>query len=309
MPKNRPFYVPPYTGWYYDALGVAHNLYSGVPSLLFDALGNPISSAGGALKVALYDAVGNPITSLRGGIDIHDADVHQEVITHYMYRVLGTHTLSSLIDAGDYQFTVSDATGIVQESYLHITDVNTGAHDHELLLVNDVTGSVVTVNRQIDWDYTIAGTTIQRVSKSANVVGSIASPVIYYIQPPASEVWHITGLGVFISDDAAMDDSDFGGLDALSNGIVLRRNSATTGYDTILHARYNSAFALKGFNIEYPAKAPAGTYSMRGRMDVKGLMDSVFRITSADRLEWVIQDDLSALLDLSFVVFAHIEGV
>lgn len=308
MPKNRPFYVAPFTGWYYDPAGVARNIYSGVPTLLYDSLGNPISSAGGAIKVALHDGLGGPITSLRGGLDIHDSDVHREYITHYLYQHLATYTLSAPITKEAYQFTVTNATGIIVGSYFHIIDNNTGAHDHELLIVTAVNTNTITVNRPLDYSYTVAGTAVNRVNREANVNGSIASPIKFILTPPPGEVWHLGTLNITMRDDSEMDDAKFGGVAALTNGVLLRVKDVNDNYDTIFHARSNSALFRKGCDLEYSTKAPAGTYGLRAKLSIKDEVDAVIRLTSTDTLELVIQDDLTGLLGFSVVALGHIEG-
>lgn len=309
MPKNRPFYVHPYTGWYHDQNGVARNIYSGVPTLLYDSLGNPISSASGAVKVALHDGSGAPIGSLSGGLDIHDADVHREYITHYLYQHLASYTLAAPIAAGEYQFTVTNGTGIVVGSYIHPVDNIAEAHDPELLVVTAVDTNTVTINRPLDNSYTVAGTVINRVNREANVNGSIASPIVFVLTPFFNEAWHIACLNITIRDDAEMDDSKFGGIAALTNGILLRTKDVNNTYNTIFHARSNSALFRKGCELEYSSKAPAGTYGLRAKLRVKDEVDAVVRLTSTDTLELVIQDNLTGLLGFSVVARGHIEGV
>lgn len=260
----------------------------------------------------LRDGYGNPIGSLRNAINTHNADVHQNPINHYFYQSLATYTLSVPIAAQDISMTLTSVTGIVAGSRLHLTDSSTQNHDHDLLLVISVVGNVVTVNRPIDKAYAIATTSITRVNIDINTSGTVASPQIYILYPSPGEVWHLTSIDFSMTDATAMDDSTFGGLPQLANGVVIRAHDLVTGnYETFSHWRYNSAFNVDGFQTTYASKAPSGSFGYSGSLDFNQRYEAIVRLantaTESIQMELLVQDNLTGLSTFRIKAHGHIE--
>lgn len=260
-----------------------------------------------------FDGYGRPVNSLNGAINIHDADVHRQPVNHFLYVEDGSYTLASAITSQDTSFTVTSAVGLVVGNRIHITDSATGAHDHDLAIITNIAGNVVTINRPFDKSYAVATTTIIQLTVEMNVVGSLASPVHYKVLPSPNEVWHINSIDFTITDNAAMDDALFGGIPALANGVVIRLVDAVNGiYETFSSWRTNASFSKDGFLTAYATKAPSGFYGYSGSMDIHARYGSVVRManTSTENIymEVLVQDDLSALASFEIKVHGHIEN-
>ena len=258
------------------------------------------------------DGTGRPVNSLSGALNVHDADVHIHPVNHYFYQELATYALASPITSQNTSLTVTNATGIVAGSRLHITDTANSNHDHDILLVVTVVGNVVTVNRPIDKAYAIATTVIKRVTIEMTVVGSLASPQSFKLLPSPGEVWHLTSLDFSITDNAAMDDATFGGVPQLTNGVIIRGIDSTLNeYETFSHWRTNASFGKDGFSTSYSSKAPAGVYGFSGSLDFHTRYGAIVRLsnttTEVSYMEILIQDDLSSLSTFEIKVHGHIE--
>lgn len=258
------------------------------------------------------DGYGSPIGSLRGALNIHNADVHQTPINHYFYQNLGAYTLSLPINAQDSSMTLTSVTGIVAGSRLHLTDSSNLNHDHDLLLVISVVGNVVSVNRPIDKAYAVATTSVTRVNIDINTSGTVAAPQVYTLLPSPGEVWHLTSMDFSMTDATAMDDSTFGGLVQLTNGVVVRQHDVmNNSYETFSHWRYNSAFNVDGFITNYASKAPSGVYGYSGSLDFNQRYESIVRLantaTEVVQMEVLVQDNLTGLSTFRMKVHGHIE--
>lgn len=258
------------------------------------------------------DGYGNPIGSLKGALNTHDADVHTNPVNHFVYQELATYTLSLPITSQNISLTVTNATGIIIGSRLHITDNANTNHDHDILLVTNVVGNVVTVNRPIDKSYAVATTVVKRVSIELNILGSLASPQSFRLFPSPNEVWHLTSLDFTMTDNVAMDDSTFGGLTQLTNGVVIRAVDVVNGgYETFSVWRTNASFVRDGFLTAYSSKAPAGVYGYNGSLDFHQKYGSIVRLantaTETSYVEVLIQDDLSGLSTFEIKFHGHIE--
>lgn len=258
------------------------------------------------------DGYGNPIGSLKGALNTHDADVHTSPTNHYFFQDLANYTLALPIASQNTSLTVTNATGVVVGSRLHLTDTSNNNHDHDILLVTVVVGNVITVNRPIDKAYAVATTIVTRVTVEMTVLGSLASPQSFKLLPSPGEVWHLTSLDFSITDNVAMDDATFGGVPQLTNGTVIRLvDSVNSIYETFSHWRSNSSFNKDGFLTVYSSKAPSGVYGFSGSLDFHTRYGAIVRLanttTETIYMEVLIQDDLSSLSTFEIKVHGHIE--
>lgn len=148
---------------------------------------------------------------------------------------------------------------------------------------------------------------MEKVVVNMNVNGSLSSPIIYEIKPPDDEIWHITRTLISITDQTVMDDSKFGGIAALANGVVLRENKTIN--DTITIWKSNQTMIEDMFNVVYSDKAPAGYYGLRGEYYFGDIAVALKLDGSiGDKLEILIQDDLRNLDTFKIKAQAHKEG-
>jgi len=254
---------------------------------------------------------GETIGSLSNAVNIHDADVHIAPVNHTLYAQGASYTLASDVTKQDKSIIVTDATGLVIGDLLHITDTSNNSHDHDLLRITSISTNTLTLNRPIDKAYLAASTTINLVVVNMSVVGTLASPISYKVFPSPGEVWHIVSLDFSMEDQTAMDDATFGGLPALTNGVVIRAVDSVNGtYETFSNWEHNGDFKEDGFYVEYSAKAPAGFYGFSGNMNVKERYGAVVRLANTSTetiyLEILIQDNLSGLDSFEVKVHGHI---
>lgn len=259
-----------------------------------------------------HDGDGNPIGShisadgVHYALDIHTAHIHNELVNrHFLDFDTATESPSVAIVAEDTVILVADTTGFVVGGHIVIRDASSNIHEHHFNIVAVVLNTSITVNRPIDIAYTTSAT-LEVVLMNMNVTGSLAVPLLYEIKAPSTEVWHINRVLISITDDVVMDDAKFGGIAALTNGVVLRYNGSTI--HTMSHWLANQHMIEDMYDITYSSKAPAGSYGLRGRFSFDK-SDVVIRIdgSAGDTLEILIQDDLTALTTFTVKAQGHIE--
>jgi len=260
------------------------------------------------------DGSGNPLGSLKGALNTHDADVHWFPTNHYFYQNVANYALSTPVTSQATSMTLTSVVGLAIGNRLHVTDTANNNHDHDILLITNIVGNVVTINRPIDKDYAVATTVVTKVNIEINGVGSLASPQIYTVLPSPGEVWHLTSMDFTMTDNVAMDDATFGGLPQLANGVVIRAKDTINGaYETFSHWRSNSSFSLDGFLTSYSSKAPSGVYGYIGSLDFHQRYGAIVRLantaTETTFMEVLVQDDLSGLSSFRIKVHGHIETV
>jgi hypothetical protein len=254
-----------------------------------------------------HDGLGNPIGSLDGALDIHDADVHIVLINrHFIDFDSATENPSVAIVAGDTVILVADTTGFAVGNHIVIKDTGGDVREHHFDITAVVVNTSITVDRPIDIAYTTSAT-LEVVTLNMNVVGSLAAPLIYEVTPPSDEVWHIERVLLSITDQTAMDDALFGGITALTNGVVLIEDKTIN--QTITNWKTNAHMKEDMYDVNYSLKAPAGFYGLNGRFTFER-MGAIIKLDGSvgDSLKIYIQDDLSGLDTFRMKAQGHTEG-
>lgn len=273
-----------------------------------DATGNAIGSAGGALNVALYDGLGNPIESYRGAINTHDADVHREIVDRYFHQhTTPATTLSVASLAGATSITVTSSVGFVVGDFLHI---NTTAEELVHPRITAIVGNVLTLNKPLDYAHAI-GSTVEKAILNMNAVGSLASPVSFKVFPEVGKVWHLLRITMSLAHGTAGDFGLFGGITALTNGVVFRKYDGATGqFVTFTVWRDNDDINADMGDLHFVTRSGGGgTYGTAATGNFKDLGAIAYlNGTAGDYLELLIQDDLSTLNSFRVKAQGHFEG-
>ena len=259
------------------------------------------------LKTTIFDTSGNAVGVTGNALDIHDADIHTKVINrHFIDFDTATENPSVAIDINDTVILVASTTGFIVGDSIVIKDAGGDVREHLFDIVALVVDTSITLNRKIDIAYTTSAT-IEKVLINMAVAGSLATPKTYVIAPPSDEVWHITRVLISITDQTAMDDSLFGGIGALTNGVILEEEK-TPNY-TITGWKTNADMKSDMYDVNYSTKAPAGFFGLTGRFTFEKA-GAIVRLDGAlgDKLEVYIQDDLTNLDTFEMKAQGHLEA-
>jgi hypothetical protein len=222
-------------------------------------------------------------------------------------RSLSTFTITSATGESGilpatlvYSFTASAGHGISPGDEILLLD-EIGDRSFYAEVINTV-ANIITVDRPIDWNFPT--TTLGRiVSTNMNVNGSI-TPVVFSLRAGTIPVDSVRFIKT-MTDDSSMDDGKFGGLPALTRGLVFR--IVNTFQKTIFCFKTNGEIAQFCYDTKYPDKAPAGVFGFNSRTTFGGQDKHgvVLRIQNNDVLQWVVQDNLTSLLSLRISVQGH----
>jgi hypothetical protein len=152
---------------------------------------------------------------------------------------------------------------------------------------------------------------LKEVTNHIQVDGSV-TPVVFSIDMADIETsiaYDLTLIKLHILDNAEMDDSKFGGINSLTNGIVLRVVNNNV-INNICNIKNNTDLANIFGQVEYKTKAPSGYYGITATMIMQSLfgVGVVTRLTSEtnDRIELVVQDNLTGLTHLHAIGAGHV---
>jgi hypothetical protein len=141
----------------------------------------------------------------------------------------------------------------------------------------------------------------------ASQAGTLAAPILYSYQPRQGNVEHIKRIIIGMVHGAAADDSKFGSLTALTNGVIFRAYISGVYYN-FTYWRSNYDIILDMYNVIYTDKAGPGVYGTKALGSFSDI-DVAIRLDSAagDKLEILVQDDLTGLDSFSIKVQGHVE--
>lgn len=240
------------------------------------------------------------ITSRDGAINVSPEYKNDVDANYYLYRLDAEPTLTSDTLLDDTVLNVDSTTNVsIGDAITLYEDINMFQS-----LVVATTANTITLASPIDGVYTTSAE-VEVGPWNMAVDGSI-TPQTFYIKSPPNARFHIHTVDGTILDQSAMDDALFGGIPALTNGILFRQVNGTTKQLALIVN--NVGFFEFGFENEYADKAPSGYYGFRFRKKVPEINGIIIDITYTDRAQkqLIIRDNLTDLDQFTNIVHGHI---
>ena len=243
----------------------------------------------------------NICTANGASVDVVQQDSSSKVIDFYFKRLLSTVTLSENAVEDAYSVTLTAGHGVQAGEYLSFLEDGFATQ----VKVLNVNTNIITIDSPMDYEYS-TNSLVRRTSINMAVDGS-STPVVFNIVPYEANKWHINTINLCIQDNVEMDTAKFGGMTALSKGIVIRRKDGIS--HNICNVKTNGEFQVRGFETQYQTKAPSGTYGLHltKRFNGQSGNGSVILLDGEtnDELQIIIQDDLTALSMFVATVQGH----
>lgn len=224
------------------------------------------------------------------------------IIDTYIIKSTGTFTVTASV-TNTSVFTVQAGHTLTTAESIFFRDPTIPTYQQVKVLV--AAGNVITVDTPLDraWLGTFAEGDLDMT------VDGSSTAAVYALGPSSPTIVDITRIIVHIEDDSAMDTAKFGGLLALTNGVVVRVNR-NGYYQTILNVKTNGEWAQRAYDVSYSDKAPAGTFGLAVRRSFGGedKNGTPIRLNGAlgESIEVLIQDDLTGLTGFGIVLQGHL---
>lgn len=241
---------------------------------------------------------------IRNKPEIFISDQTSSSIKYYASKVSGAPmTLASNTVVGAYTLTMTAGHTFANGDEIFIVNPNRVFY----AVVLNVATNTLTLDRPIDYIFTAARSTVFEISTNMIVDGS-STPQIFSIATNVSstDVLHITGYRLNIIDGTAMDDSTFGGIVALTRGLVFRKINADGTNFVYWSAKTNGDLGILIDNMTYSAKAPAGKYGVSFESKLKDSTGVVIELNPGDSLQVIVQDNLTGLDSLKVLFYGHV---
>lgn len=240
-----------------------------------------------------------------GAIPVNIQDQHTQALDLRFIKQLALTTLSATAAVGAKTIVVTSTTGFVDGVTVAVF---TSEGDFYIgQQVGAVAGNTVTLDTPICIKFP-AGSNALAANHHLNVNGS-STTQIFQIGPVGlgtGVTVDITRIMGYIQTDSTMDDSLFGNLAALTNGVVLRINGETI--KNVWNVKTNGEIGLICFDAALSNRAPSGSFGFRFRNTYagQGKHGVTLRLEPGDKLEILIQDNLTALEDFQMMAQGHI---
>lgn len=234
-------------------------------------------------------------------VDVAIQDQETPAVNYFLTLPLETLTLAAPTVPGSAAITLAAGHSVAVGNVINIRE---GARICQAEVVTVVVNAI-TLNQPVACVFTVAAT-INRATKNLAVDGS-ATPQTFFLLPPPAVKWHLVGFSVHITDNLELDDTKFGGISALTNGIAMRVRVGGEYYNLGV-ARTNGDLFLLLSSGQYSDKAGAGAFGgfwtglIRDRLGIVVHLEGV----NEDTLEVLVQDDIDALLSVEIVAQGHV---
>ena len=237
-------------------------------------------------------------------VNVHDQKTRS--LDFFFGRLDNLTTLSADANPEDTTLTLTTTTGFTAGKTIGVFSADIVDDFYLGGQIGAPVGSVVTVDTPVD--VALASTSAVAAVTTNMAVDGATTTQIFQIGPVAAgstSVVDITRVMGHILDSTAMDDGKFGGITALTNGVVLRK---TDGVITNLwNVKTNADLQLLCYDFSYSDKAPGGQFGCNWRNSYAGQGNHgvVLELLPGEYLEVLIQDDLTGLDSFTMMAQGH----
>lgn len=240
---------------------------------------------------------------IHGG-DVMIGDQNSDIVDYYMCISISPLELSALAPIEARTIEVVDGSGVVNGTYVCMQE---GSRSFQAKVMSGGGTNTLTLDTPLDYEFGVC-TIIENKTPDLNVVGSTSAEVLATLKPNWGVKWDITRVIMSMVHASSADDGKFGGIDGLTNGIILRKSNGE--HHTIFNAKTNGELRERMYDVSFNDKAPAGAYGTTCRRTFAGQDKNgvTIRLDGSlnESLDILIQDDLSGLTSFRSVAQGHV---
>ena len=243
-----------------------------------------------------------------GGMEVMLQDQTTSVVFILAFQEIGSAFQFAVQPSfGDYTFEASAGHGLIGGEELKIEYVDpTLGWQYMTATVLNVVANTVTLDTAIVFAYPADEDVIQHISTNMNVDGSV-TPQKFVMKLPVE--FDATTLNILIVDEQAMDDSKFGSIAALTNGLLVRGEKQNLSYgNQVANFKTNGEFRQYSTRTEYYEKSGGGLFAFYTENQFAGqaAQGVALRIETDYQIAIIIQDDLTALSKVTLAARGHL---
>lgn len=233
-------------------------------------------------------------------------------ITTYFHQEVVSTTVASDASKDTNQVVVTSATSFAIDQQIIITSPTQGRLTEGFITA--IVGTTITITTPFEYDIK-AGDLVTTFIVEMAIDGS-STRQIFNIEnlgiPYQSPAIILHAITMVMITNTATEYTDFGDIaGGLTNGVVLRGNDGIIS--NLATARINSDLRLySSYYDPLDAANPGlGVYGIYIDFGVSGFTNygTSLRLDAGEKLEFIIQDDLSSLVSLNMIAKGHLEDL
>lgn len=245
-----------------------------------------------------------------GGVPVNLQDQTTRSLILNFNKVTNSTTLSVPAVKGAYTITLTSTTGFASGTYVILFDPSSMNFSF-YKQIGVAVGNVITLDTPLDYAYP-AGTNVDAATTNMNVNGAV-TPQIFGLRgvgtPPGVDVTvDITRILFYCIAASAVDLSTFADIAALTRGLVLRKRNSVV--ENIFNVKSNAELAglMFDFSVSAATNPVQGEDGFFARLTFAGQekIGVAIRLPVGEDLEFIIQDDLSAITSLQVIAEGHL---
>jgi len=255
---------------------------------------------------------GNAVVEVfKGAISIHDADVHNLAVNHYLHQhdAVVVTTISTASAVNDYVINIADTTGFSVGDAIDINTTTIEPTHPTIIAIGAGTPGTLTLDRRLDLAHLVGDVVTKIVIDLSAQIGTLASPEVYSAGPPAGVIWHITNLTLAMGHSSAGDFGLFGNLAALTNGVILRIK-VSGDYGTLTNWKTSGDINVDTGDVDFHLRSGGGgTHGTASNGAFKARTGAVMRLDGdeGDVFQVYVQDNLTTLAFWNMKIQGHVE--
>jgi len=239
-------------------------------------------------------------------VDANIQDQTTPLLDSYFLKELSSFTISvdtfaSTATVLSYSFTATAGHGIIVGNEILLLDVAADRSFYSTVM--GVATNVITIDRPIDYVFASA-TTLGRITSSEMAVNGSVTEQIFTVRA-GTVPFDVTRVILQMTHASGGDDGKFGGIAAVTRGLVMRVVDGVS--KTIFNWKTNGDIKNFCFDLAYSDKAAGGENGTGARITFGGQSKHgvVIRLSDTDKLQFIVQDDLTGLTSLKIVAQGH----
>ena len=262
---------------------------------------NPVTIDGRRVQlVGLISTKGELINSTRNAVDVSIQSPVSPLVIVKASNLIGETTLTAATAIDDTVISVTSVTDMAVGQQLTLYNVVLNRVSFATILAINTLD--LTLDSPLDVAYTVADTVVSFGSTDMAVNGS-ETPVIFGIRNPTGEdvefIVDLTRMIVTMQLSTAGDYDQFGNITRLTNGLLCRFTDGTN-YN-VFNVKDNREFDGLMYDYKFIDASGNAPNGISGRFTFEKL-GSVVRLAPFEDLQFIVQDDLSALDEFSISV-------
>jgi len=261
------------------------------------------------IEAIITDIHGHRVEVENGALAVALQDQHSPKVGSWALMAVGARLpILSGVSINSYDILLGAGHGLTggEEVFISTTERS------QSFSVLDVTTNTITLDSPLAFNAADGVAGLIEVTSNMAVNGEEDRKTFVVTVPESGiESLDIKGCRIHIADNVDMDDSKFGGIGALTRGVVIRKYTpaiwpANESSEFYFNIKSNLDLQVQLDNLAWSDKAPAGQYGILSDWRASEDDGITSRINPGDRLEVIIQDDLTDLISMVIWFYGHI---